>query len=353
MPSHCAVRWGQFAACVGLALLLIGCEHALPALKPLADLHLPGVTKIPGITNLHSGPGRGVIDTATAYPAGDGTSGAHALFTVDGDLYDVSLDGSAPRSLALICAGSVTVTADGRWAACDHNFGVALTDLTVRPPDGGHQILAGALGNPMYSPTWAPDGHHLAVATHLGSGCAIAFYSASPGYDSFAMTALLDLPEFVTPGSGPGCSLFGLAWSPDGSWLALVNTDDYTLYRLSLASFLPQILQSGGASTTLTVTPDMLTRLSTVAASSPPAWSRVADGLALTFVGSYQRTIVRMDMASRQQTVLLRVDEGVLRAVPWTPDSHQLVFVLSQVPRCPECAAAFTPSHLYVFTPPS
>jgi hypothetical protein len=341
-------------AWANLALLLAGCEQGLPAAKPLVDLHLPGVTKIQGIENLHSGPRRGVIDAVTAYMAGDGAQGAHVLFTEDHDLYDVGLDGSAPRSLALRCVGTVAVTADGRWAACLSDGGIALTALGARQPGGGHTVLPWSLGDPASasSPTWAPDGHHLAVVTHQGSGCSIADYTVSPTYDAVRLTELLDFPEFVTQGSVLGCTISGLSWSPNGSWLAFVADSHFTLYGLSLVPYLPLLLQPAGGPGTLIVPADMLIRLSNVEAFSPPVWSRVGGRLALTVVGDLQ-SIVRIDLVTRQRTVLLSVNEGLIPAVSWTPDGRQLIFALSQIPPCPECGFSFTPSQLYVFTPRS
>jgi hypothetical protein len=351
MPGHCSVRWVQGAALVSLALLLVACEHALPALKLLTPLHLPGVSVIPGSTNL------GEITAIAAYvPAAEGTTGPHVLFTVNRDLYDVGLDGSDLRPLRLRqpCSSPISVTPNGQWAACQTTSGIELISLTTSSSDGSQLIVPNPDPSGIVDLAWAPDSRHLAAST-CATGGPLAIYTVSPGYHSIQLAARLPIGPPLTIDLGVStCPVFDVSWSPDGAWLTFTtNTDRPTLYAVRLAEIVPHILSAVTSPISVIVSPDLLIRLGGTDHRTPPTWSTVSGQRAVTFVpaDTDQEGIARIDITTRKQTTLLRVNEGSIDAPAWTPDSRHLVFALGQHPVYPECEAAFTPSHLYVYTP--
>lgn len=342
--SQTIPHWKQ-SMVLALILVLAACSAPASPPKPLADLHLPGITQIPGITTLHVPPDRGVIETLTTYQPAGAASSPRVLFTLDGQVYDVGQDGSGLRSLNMRCSGQISTTSDGRWVACQSGADVVLTSLIASPLDTAQTIIANERGDS----AWLPDNQHLAVVSRTNGQCAISIYTASPTYDHFQLSALMTFAQFSVPN---GCSIFGLAWSPDGSWLAFVALGGPSrVYALSMVSILPEILRSRSL-LMIAVSSNMVEAIGTTTVLTPPSWSRHKNGLALTFSGPDWSHITQVDIATRQQSVLLSVPEGRVDSVSWTPDGEHLVFAHGK-PQCVECGSSFTPSHLYVYTPPA
>lgn len=360
-----SLHFSVFLAFLCFVLLVCGCSQGLPPPRPLQDLHLAGVTQIPGIAALRSKQGQGVIGQIVAYQPDDGSALGRVLFDVDGELYDVGLDGSGLRRLGITCTGPFSATSNGRWVACQQGFpdnGIEIAQLRANGPVGAPFILTNPEGTLVGEPTWAPDSHHLAVVSHIG-GCSIAVFSISPSYDAFQLAAVFTFPELATPGPYVGCSIFALSWSPDGDWLAFVDDAGPPrtpgLYSLHLAALSPRILQSVGPPIRLTLRRDSLVPLVVPLIESGvyvrPSWARVptassasttSGALMLTYVERYNDTIARVDVSSRQHSTLLKVDEGAIDAISWTPDYRHLVFALGSH-SCVECPSAFTPLRLY------
>lgn len=336
-------------------LLVAGCSGSQRPLPPLPDLHLPDVTQIPGITTLHTAPQLGYIaSVATFRPVGQ--PAPRILFTVDGDLYSVGVDGSDPHSLQITCRDQVAVSPDGRWAVCVHaDVYLAVISLTAAPPHNTRLLtlpagpFAGALQ--WGSPTWLPDNRHVAVVTHLDSGCSVAVYTLSASYDQIQMAGLLNIPAFVTPGVGePGCAVSVLSGSPDGTWLSFVGETHsrFTLYVLSVANVLTVLLQNSRPQS-LTVSADQLIALGE-AFLTAPSWSRHGTDWLVTFTNRDSQHLTQIDVSTRESSTVLGVQHGEITSSAWTPDSKHLVFANGQR-ACIECPPSFTPSHLYVYTP--
>ena len=107
------------------ALLLSSCSGRFPPQKPLPDLHLPGLTQVPGVTTLHHGVGRGIITGLATASSLDPAAAPRAVISVDDELYDIGLDGSLPQQFSTACVDryqfsvNLAVSADGRWLYCN------------------------------------------------------------------------------------------------------------------------------------------------------------------------------------------------------------------------------------------
>src|SRR5579872_7120587 len=90
-------------------LLAVLCGAALAAAcsdeqspPPLTDLHIPGVTKIPGIEQLEQQHGVHVIAGLTTYLSASDHQ-PHVLFESSPAVYDVRLDGTGLQPTAIAC----------------------------------------------------------------------------------------------------------------------------------------------------------------------------------------------------------------------------------------------------------
>jgi WD40 repeat protein len=363
------------------ACCLSGCSGGAGALPPLHDLHLPGVTQIASVQTLPPrGSGAyangGVIDQLVTYvspptPSASNQGRAapfHVVFLRDDALvYDVASDGSVLRHLDVLsaCFVSLTVTPDGRWLTCSdrtsiYSYGLAQVLAPSGPTPSPPQVAApdGSVGHFAHL-TWAPDSQHFAAEIGLARGCAIGIFSMSAARDQVSLIARLDFPDLATTTSaGVLCEVTGLTWSPDGGWLAFSAPDPSpsAVYALSLASVLPDGLPTPPAVRSVTVTPAQLVFLGTNYPWGPISWHKGPGGESVTVVDGSRdsdlrhRRIIDIDLGTRRQTTLLLVDEGEIDALSWTPDGQHLVFAQGQ-PFCPDCQLAYTPSHLYVYTP--
>jgi hypothetical protein len=340
---------------------------------PLPDLQLRGSTQIPGLTDLQrQGADDQIyyIDSVAAYAPSDGPGGARILFQLTQyfgparytPLFDVGLDGRGLRSIPLRqpCDGPVTVSHDGRWAACQDQAGIEVTALNTRRSDGGRQVLTGAFEDDLQSPSWSPDGGHLAVVTHAqAGGCAIAIYTGQSPHTVLRKSALLTFPTIAAQdSSAPSCSPSPsqLAWSPDGAWLAFEDMANWPGDRLPVYGLLvPALTQSPAPNApvaTIPITSAQLVPLGRAGWPAPLTWSLAWDGLDLAYIGTTWGSAVQVSVTTRRQMTLIdfsaNTDAGGMCALSWTRDSRDLVFV-DCFPGNFEIYAV--PSKVYYYTP--
>ena len=184
-------RWLLFMALL-LLLFCTACSGNV-TVKPWADLHMPGVTKIPGIEGLQDHESIDRVYSAMTYSSSLDGNAIHVLFENGQKVYDMRLDGSQLHPVALPCSDSVAVAPGGQWVACRAQYDIVLHDLAYPEPD---ITLTGAGEYPGY-PTWAPDGHHLAAVVRLGDVCSIAVFDISFASGTNHLIALLGLPRFT------------------------------------------------------------------------------------------------------------------------------------------------------------
>lgn len=339
----------QLVLCAGMCVtvMLAGCSGSVAPPQALPDLHQNGATKIPGVASLEMRTGTHIVLGMSTYRSADVAHTPRVLFLIGAGLYDVALDGSGLHSVPAACGGgTLAVTPNGRWLACRNDSGIGLFDLATSTSSSTREIIRNTPGNDVGSPAWAPDGRHLAIVTHLGGGCSIAIYDGGTSYASFDLTALLVLNQFVVSGStSPGCTVFGLHWSPDGQWLSFVQSPPGTIYLLSLASLATRIFHSDHTIGTIQDTGGMLSVVTSTGEDVVgPAWS--LDSKTLTFVSPNGWDLEQMNITTGKETQLLTQRVAGLGGVSWIPSDQRLVFVLG----VPEGDFIPPPAQLYVYT---
>lgn len=333
-------------------VLTASCSGPHVSQKPFADLHLPYVTKVPGVEQLElQTRDRDFFGMTTYQPRAD-TGQPHILFGVYNTLYDVRLDGSL-RSTHPACGEPITITRDGRWAACNADaVGIALLDLNeanaARPLPF---LLTNDDGTYVGDPTWAPDGKHLAVFSQRWGGCAIEIYNVSLEDALASLAVVLPLPQFADHRTAHAyCRIHGLTWSPDGARFAFGgDARTMPIYTLSLATVWPLLSSKAGASSTVvTITPNMLRVVGTSDWVTVPVWGPTAG--TLTFISYIGHSVEQLNLATGAKATILTQDVTNITRLSWTPDGKHLVFAFGGGNVAGEVTPA--PAQLYVYSPP-
>jgi hypothetical protein len=350
---------------VVIAGMFGGCSPVIPAPKPLPDLHLPGVTQIPGVTNLHRGIRRGNIvglTTALSLVPGDAP---RAIIGVDDELFTIGFDGSTPRAIPTTCpmnrGVTLRTTADRRWLFCQGQSLTALPLPGANTPALEHilalQTDTGASVQELDTRwTVAPDGRYVAVLMSARSQCALALYAVASSRDAVPLVGVLLLPLSVSIPRLGNCHLASPVWSPNGPtgpWLAFAHCEG----TCSEWGFPPQSylsrLSARQSPTILTVDQESLQEIAGASAGFSLTWTLAPEGLRLNYLHSFG--IWQTSLTTNTPHLLLALPQGVaggLSALAATPDTQGLVFAHSLwQDSCPECQGGETPSHLYYFTP--
>lgn len=333
-------RWLFF-----VVLLLLVCCTACSGnvdVKPWGDLQLPGVQKIPGIEMLQKDSDVNRVYHALTYQSAADSGATHVMFAVGQSVYGMRLDGSQLHQIALPCSESLAVAPGGHWLACVTNTDIVIHDLTDHQPDF---TLSDTGQFPGY-PTWAPDGHHLAVVASLSGGCSVAIFDIVFPSEDAHLTDVLSLPRFASEGpTGPGCSVARLTWSPDGVQLAFIDIDLWAVYDFPIASL--HILSQPNTTPTVTrvITGDQLVRLGKCSINSGLAWT--ASSKSLTFVDALGWNIEQVDIESHDTSTLLAQHAAGVFDLSWTPDGKHLLFVLGLA----SDELTVPPSQIYIYSP--
>lgn len=328
-------------------LVLTACSGSSANPKSFQDLQIPGANRILGVEAVEEDTGIHVISSIATYQSVIDNRRTHVLFLLRHSVYDMRLDGSNLRRIAISCGVPIAVAPDGRWMACPATSKGIITmhDLTGESPD--HNIIISTDGGYLDGLTWSQDARHLALINGLEGGCSISIYEVSDSHSDVDLAAVLSLPEFrVQEAAGVGCSATNLVWSPDGRQLAFVERGGWTVFSLSLSSLHLALQEPITSLTKLIITPNTLNTLANSSYQSNLSWAQSPDVLA--FVGSDGRTIEQVNTLTHSDTVLLTQKTAGIFGLSWTPSGGQLLFVLG----LPWDENMPPPSQIYVYTMP-
>jgi hypothetical protein len=354
------------------ALLLSSCSGRFPPHNPLPDLHLPGVTQVPGVTTLQHGVGRGIITGLATAPSLDPAATPRAVIAVDDELYDIGLDGSLPQQILTTCVDrhqfsvNLTVSADGRWLYCNgHGFTIGpFASINVAPPEHTVQLqteTGEAVRNLFNQVAVSPDGRYLALVTDEILGCAIAFYAVAPTYDAAKLVGVLPIAALLRASTPTQCDPFAPSWSPDrpgGPWLAFALCDaSCAIEGVPLRSYLDRLVPTAAQPAMLSLDAAQVVYIAGAPRVRTLVWTYTSDSLQLNYLPTDDgKTIWQASLTNESPRLLLALPTDVpghLSALAATPDGAKLVFAHTRTlpGLCPECQEGETPSHLYYFTP--
>lgn len=317
-----------------LAALLSGSaacgEPYCPSTISLPRLTLPNVRFL---TSINRYSGNESADTALATYVSAGSQGQPAGAHLVYDGADVTIASGEQRSFSISPYCSETaVTSDGQWIACVSQQGVEFAPLSdIRSPYEVTSILAQlvlplAHMNGSLSLAWSPDNHHLAV---LQSGL-LTLYVVTPSYAHAYLTARLDLGPAVgcSASSQMPCPLRYLAWSPDGAWLAFIDSlgpaTTSTLLALHLGVLVPGNYGSDKSTLDISVRDSALVTVGATRSNVHPAW--VPESNLLTYVSADGSSLLESAVPGGAPAIILSQKEVQLGGLAWTPDRRYLAF---------------------------
>jgi WD40 repeat protein len=309
--------------------------------------------QLDAVANLEAKTGNHAIDSILAYRrSGDGAA-LHTLYSGDGSLSDIQLDGSQLRQIEMQppCIALGAIDAQGIHGLCWANLGVQTFDLDDLSSSWKSRILVPTSPTSfeaLMSPTIAPDGKHFAALHRVGSGLPTAI-------NIYAVDTSLTVANLVATITLPGLHARRLLWSPDGKWLAF-TTDETTdagvagaTYGFQLASILPKLAvlstpqsqprQVGLSRTYLTELEKGINPINT--------WRPTDTSVIWTYAEG--GTIWQLDVTTGERTAILTIPDGEICALSWTPDGKQLIFAQCRLAGI----AQSPPARLYLYTPPA
>jgi Tol biopolymer transport system component len=193
-------------------------------------------------------------------------------FVRAGDVYLSNPDGSDAQVMLHqdgVRFKTVVWSATGNWLAIDGDPGIVLLDVAT----GSAHFLAG------HNAAWSPDGDRLAVIDSTGS----------PGFE----LRIVDPTTRVTQAHFPFAAVGGLAWSPNGRWIAATGN---------------------------------------------------CTGPLCTGEGSSSNAVIRIDVATGD-VIQLDGRSGHLdaeRQVAWSPDSRHIAYIRWGMEKYPSCGDVLT-----------
>lgn len=343
--SRCLGVCALLAVICASLLCLAGCTSPPPPQHPLADLHFPGVSKVPQSDQVAQQTVTHQISTVAIYATSTERHTARILALVGGGVYDIGVDGSAFHRvpLAMPCYVGLSATADGQWGACQSEHGIEVFGLSGHGKGRSAEVIQNPVGDVLRTPSWAPDGRHLAAASRLDGG-AVNIYTISSTYDVLYLTARLTF-EFA--------DIDSVSWSADGEWLAVLPNSG-GLHLVHVGPLLPRLFGHEDAPVAMFISGDQVSiaqGLPPVAWSHPtPSGSNAVNPLSVTLASNGSREIVQQNLATGQLVTLLTQHVGYICGLAWTPDNSKLVFALCG-PNSTEYSGP--PTVLYTYTPPT
>jgi hypothetical protein len=358
-------RWRFTWLCLALlvALGLISCSPHITQ-PPLPELHIPGVSKVPGFDSFfktvdvypHDELGR-----FTAYqPGGQGQPG-HLLLPLGGKLYDIGLDGKLPHTVPLpnACFDRPSVTLNGRWLLCSNTDGVIALDLQS-PSPGNVEVALADQTRPGLA-TFAPDSRRFIVTQFADKDCELGVFASGPPYDSSRLVIGLLFPNLVAPGHttlggfAQACDVTDVSWSPDGNWIAFIagrpGADvNSHLYALDLHTIALPLDPASDSAKVIPIPSSAVHDLGPVIRVGDIwanlSWPKSFDTVSMP---AGNQTI-NINLRTGERHAILSVADAEICAASWTPDGAQFFFALCR-PYHGNPDITAPPPELYVYTP--
>jgi Tol biopolymer transport system component len=363
-------RWRFAWLCLSLlvALGLISCSPHITQ-PPLPELHIPGVSKVPGFDSFFKTVDvypHDELGTFTAYLPGGASQAGRALLPLAGNLYSIGLDGRPPftihtptHTLINTCFDRPTIAPNGRWLLCSTTAGIIAIDLQTLSDDNVKIALTNQRSIEL--PAFAPDGKRFVVNLYVDENCELAVYTSEPPYDNSRLVTGLLFPDLIAPaqtaasGFARDCVMTDVSWSPDGNWIAFIagrggEVWKSHLYALDLRTIaLPSDVATDPARTitipagvvhdygAITYVGDVGTNLT---------WSQASDTVSMPAGNK----IINVNLRTNERQVILSVEDAEICAASWTPDDTQLFFALCR-PYHGNPDISAPPPELYVYTP--
>ena len=345
-----------------LLLLLVvleaeACSSSPSPPPPLSVLHLPRVVQLAAVANLEAKTGQRWIYSTVVYRPTDDPSTPHILYSANGGLVDLRLDGTGLRQIQMqpscIAEGAIAIYGSHGLCFAENSRGVLAFASDVRTSSWRPHVLvptSPAAFEHVISPTIAPDGKHFAALQRFGSAevvPTINIYAVDSSFTVASLVALITLPDFHAR---------RLVWSPDGRWLAF-TADESPVSMVAGATYAFQLASVLPALPALPVQQRQPIRV----ALSKAQLTQLEDGLDMTnawyatgarAVWTYAtaHTIWQVDVLSGKRTAILTIPDGNICTFAWTPDGKQVMFV-----QCRLAGSSIEPPppRLYVYTLPA
>ncbi|HEX9070193.1 MAG TPA: hypothetical protein VF807_15595, partial [Ktedonobacterales bacterium] len=240
-------------------------------------LDIPNVRFLQALSRLRSADGSsgGRIYSIATYA--DSSGQTRVLLNLDGDLHAANLDGSSHQALSMggECSRATAIAPNGSRVACDaYLHGGDTEALLMASADGnGHfsrgHITSLPLGDNIHALSWSPDGRYLAVVQTVAD-CVIAIYDASAQPDP--TLALYVTSERFTDKFG-SCAIGQISWSPDGQDVRFLmgSGPEVVMRTVGVSDHLPRP-GTQVASISLAVADDQMPSTSLFNGYAPVAW---------------------------------------------------------------------------------
>ena len=257
------------------------------------------------------------------------------VFSRDGDLFAVPLDGSSERQLTDTPVWEETapaVSADGRRLAYARSLGYGSASIWVRRLDEqgrGHRLTRG----PDDDPAWSPDGRHIYFTRYLSQDDEGPDHSFHEACGSLFRVRVDRREPARRLTNDPSHDSFHSHWapgvSPDGSRIAFTDANQCSGGVTSLTL---NVVDASGRETS------DLSQLRGNVYDFPPPWGEYGaptwspDGQRIAFVSGWGRTST-LATANRDGSELRRVTprrisggDAFEGGPAWSPDGHWLAF---------------------------
>ncbi len=219
---------------------------------------------------------------------------------------------NAARSIAEIDSGTYDPTFAwspvAPWLAAETDAGLGVWEVHE---DGEIDVIASPLGTPSFGLTWSPDGRAIAYAELPRSG--LGQGQTSP---SLVIRRAIDLGEVRRRPIDGASATYGLAWSPDGMWIAASSSYRSRGFRSSPSAARLDIWSAEDLSHVRSLG-------STNGASEALAWSPDGRWLASSR-GQGRFGPVLYPMAVDAPLIVLKGQTEWVEALAWSPDGSHL-----------------------------